>query len=537
MTDCAIFEKIETYESTYSVRRVVLGTGPSTTDGTAAVGSGNANTETVTFSSVFASLAGFVGTASADTSGLFHYPASITNTTSTSAVLYFGTGSSATVGGVVTQFPNNRQVMSFYLDFGDWYVVKNIFELRDGDQLSTTQVYDFYYVESHLDSMGHTRTLSRKPVRPEDIAQIYAWQDDLNSRLPAGSNFKLEFAINGNGILGNISSPLLIQLGTPPVVSSTYAKPLGTGTSLWPASYSTSWTNLGADPLFAFFTASQANQNRVNWLTHTFTHESLDSATTYDVAQEIQVNVKMAQTMGLVGQSWWSPGSIITPAITGLFNGDALSVFTANGIVTAVGDNSRSALVPSNKYLDWVSTQASSNFDGFHVIPRQPAEVYYTSDTVTQNVQIYNSIYSSQLGTSNWTQILDREVARVVPMLMSLRHDPHMFHQANLRNIDQPIVTVGGKTGRLSLLQQWVEAIVAKYTATVTWPIQGLKMDDLALLYRERESRETCGISTTLNVATGVVSSVTVKTTNACKVGVTLPPGVTPASGSWTTEK
>jgi hypothetical protein len=34
-----------------------------------------------------------------------------------------------------------------------------------------------------------------------------------------------------------------------------------------------------------------------------------------------------------------------------------------------------------------------------------------------------------------------------------------MFHQANLRQGDTPTITVGSQTGRLSLLQIWVETI------------------------------------------------------------------------------
>ncbi|KXS12096.1 hypothetical protein M427DRAFT_34999, partial [Gonapodya prolifera JEL478] len=375
-------------------------------------------------------------------------------------------------------------------------------------------------------------------IRAEDLQQIYAWQDDLNTRLPAGSAFKLEFAFNGNGILENASSPLLINVNTESTVALDYKKVPGTGTNRWPASFSTAWTGLTADPLFAFLTASQANQNRVNWVTHTFTHENLDDATTYDVTCEIQTNVKMAQQLGLVGKAWWSPNSIVTPQISGLFNGDTLAALTAQGLTTAVGDNSRANLVPADKYQFWRSNTSTSNYNGYTVIPRSPTEVYYTSDTVDQNVQIYNTIYGTQLGTSTWAQILERENARVIPMLLGFRHDPHMFHQANLRNIDQPSVTIGSKTGRLSILQQWVENVLAKYTSLVSWPVQSMRMDDLAVLYRDRLARETCSISTSFTVTSSVLTTISISTVNACKVGVTLPLGSIPSgTGPWTTEK
>ncbi|KXS15716.1 hypothetical protein M427DRAFT_134956 [Gonapodya prolifera JEL478] len=529
---------LTTYETTYSIRRVVLGGAPTSADGTSGTGSGV--TESVTFAPAFAALAGLAGGATVDTSGLYHYPSTITNTAIATPVLYFGSA----VGGVVVKPGAGREVMALYLDFGDWSTTSLLINhiwiqwgTRGVFQGNRRVVFQPQVDDLFLNTENYFNAAVTFRARPEDITALFAWQDDLNSRLPAGSSFKLEFAFNGNGILDKIASPLLIDIDTERHVDINYIKPLGTGTNRWPASFSTAWTSLASDPLFAFFTASDANQNRVNWLTHTFTHEDLNEATTYDVKNEIEVNVMMAQKLGLVGKAWWSGASIVTPAISGLFNGDVLAALTSHGIITAVGDNSRSNLVPSNRYVEWLSTPASSNYNGFHVIPRYPTEVYYTSDTVDQNVQIYNSIYAAQLGTSNWNQILAREAQRLVPVLLGLRHDPHMFHQANLRNSDQPTVTVGGKTGKLGILQQWVEYIVSKYLALVTWPMQGFKMDDLAQLYREREARESCGIATTFNVANGYLSSVTVSTGGSCKVGVTLPPGFSPGSGSWTTEK
>ncbi|KXS09708.1 hypothetical protein M427DRAFT_149533 [Gonapodya prolifera JEL478] len=389
-------QQLEFYESTYNVRRVVLATSPSSTDGTSATGTGTGATEDLTFNATFADLAGLATTATVDMSGLWHYPATIVDSANTFAIAYFGTGPSNTVAGVMSQLPNGRQFMSFYLNF------------------ATCLPTASYYNSSEVFR-----------VRPEDVAAIYSWQDDLNSRLPAGSNFKLEFAFNGKGILANISSPLRLTVTPSSTVSNTYVKPLGSGTNAWPSSFSTEWTNL----------------------------------------------------------------------TNGLFNGDALAVFTANGMTTAVGDNSRSSLVPSNAYHEWISTTASSNFDGFHVIPRQPTEIYFTADTANQNVAIYNSMYSSQ-----------------------------------------PVVTAGNTTGRLPLLQQWVEVVVAKYLALVKWPLQSYKMDDLALLYRDHEARDTCGIATSFHIASGVLTSVTITTTNSCKVGVTLPQGTAPGESS-TVEK
>jgi hypothetical protein len=55
-----------------------------------------------------------------------------------------------------------------------------------------------------------------------------------------------------------------------------------------------------------------------------------------------------------------------------------------------------------------------------------------------------------------------------------------MFHQANLRQLDVPSFTVGPKSGKLSLLMIWVEAIVQEMTRLTSWPMLTLKHDDIA---------------------------------------------------------
>ncbi len=59
-------------------------------------------------------------------------------------------------------------------------------------------------------------------------------------------------------------------------------------------------------------------------------------------------------------------------------------------------------------------------------------QIYFNTTNVIGNLQLYNNIYNSILGTSTWAQLLDREVARVVPnAMLKLRHDAHMFHQVS----------------------------------------------------------------------------------------------------------
>ncbi|KXS11812.1 hypothetical protein M427DRAFT_46829 [Gonapodya prolifera JEL478] len=208
----------------------------------------------------------------------------------------------------------------------------------------------------------------------------------------------------------------------------------------------------------------------------------------------------MASALGLSGQSYFSPNATVTPQISGVFNGDVLKA---------------------------LSTLDSANYAGYAIIPRFPTEVYYHCSTVNENLAIYKMLYNTTLDISPWDQVLQREASRILAAMMSLCHDPQMFHQANLRNADQPSATINGVVGKWGLLQQWTESMLGQYKTMVNWPVVAVKMDTLAQYYRshrEREAREACGITTQFTISNRTLSALTVKTTNACTVGVAVPP-------------
>lgn len=80
-------------------------------------------------------------------------------------------------------------------------------------------------------------------------------------------------------------------------------------------------------------------------ISHTFTHESLDNASYYDVVKEISWNQAWLAQIGLSNAQRFSGIGLIPPAITGLHNGDALRAWWNNGIRNVVGDNTRPALL------------------------------------------------------------------------------------------------------------------------------------------------------------------------------------------------
>ncbi|KAJ3334466.1 hypothetical protein HDU93_007882, partial [Gonapodya sp. JEL0774] len=506
----AQWDYIIQYEGKYRVRRIAVDDFPGVSTGTAlynsTIGKTYNDTQMITINTTYSAPAGIQPSAAGNSSGLWHTPAivSITtsNITSVAPVLFFEPVAPnfpvQTSAAVHVTYTSGREQMSLFFAFGSWSPTCSLLNhvwlawgtrgLYQGFRRTYMlgQVDDlFLKTETPTDATNTYRTT------PEDLQNLYKWQESLNRRLPQGSSFKVEVIFNGNGILEAAGSTELISINTERAtgINDSYVKPLGTGTSRWPSTWASSWattpTPLHADAMFDWLlTNTTTNMAPIFWVSHTFTHLNFDSATQSDVKNEIEMNVKMATVLSLDGKSYWSPNSMVTPQISGVFNGDVYTQLTQHGIVTIVGDNSRASLVPTDLYGLWRSTAASSNYVGYAVIPRQPTEVYYDCSLVEENVGVYNGMYLAKLGSnSTWPQILQREQDRLTTMLLNLRHDPHMFHQANLRNHDLPKVTINRITGPWGLYEQWFENVFARYNQLVTWPVVTLKMDDLAQFY------------------------------------------------------
>jgi hypothetical protein len=85
-------------------------------------------------------------------------------------------------------------------------------------------------------------------------------------------------------------------------------------------------------------------------------------------------------------------------------------------------------------------------------------------------------------------QYLHRDMSQVNSL--TITEDAFMFHQANLRQTDVPSSTVGNQSGKLSLLQIWVETVMQEMIRLTNWPILTAKHDDLATQFVQRMTRE-----------------------------------------------
>ncbi|KXS21872.1 hypothetical protein M427DRAFT_280755 [Gonapodya prolifera JEL478] len=551
---------LESYELTYSVRRVVLNDFPTSSEGTVSLG-GTSEVQNVAVVADFANLAHMKSTGKLDTTGLYHYPANIysplpsniANVTQCATLDPSASFPSTTTACVVVRYNNGREAMRFFLSFGWWsstslwldhmWLAWGMRQLLPGWRrtIMLGQVDDLFLTTETTP----TQTTASYDYRLTyaDLQAVEAWMADLNTRLPTGSSFKLELCFNGDGVLEQIAdtTDYYINVDTERYVDLEFIKPAGAkGEVRWPATFDTAWAvaDLKGDALYKSLVEGGIASGNFYWTSHTFTHENFDNVSYSDITNELTVNYKMAGPtyLNLLGKPYWSNKTMVTPQISGLHNEWALKALTDFGIVGVVGDNSRPAITPSNVYDFWVSTTATSNYAGYTVIPRWPCHVYFFATTPAEIEYVYNVMYNTTLGISNWTQILEREGARQLQLFMSIRHDPTMFHQANLRSIDMPTVTVGGKTGQLSVLEQWMEKVLSVYLALVDWPVVSYHGDTLYDLYAERMTRSTCGASVSYDLVnngdgTSSINTLYVTSSSNCAVRLTVPASVIVASG------
>ncbi|KAL2062014.1 hypothetical protein VTL71DRAFT_6280 [Oculimacula yallundae] len=568
LTD-AQWNSLYEYQRIFGVRMVRLDVVPGSASGTRVLGSCCDGTVdqllAVNDTSAFPG-AGLVVGATLSTQGLYHYPAAISNSKLATAFATFKTTtgfSTVSVAGVINDFKDGRQQMVFFLGFATDWSTTSILLTHAWIHWATRGLFAGYrraILNTQVDDMFLTTDIYSGGLfrtEPADLAAHISWMASVNGKLPTGSNYTIEVGHNGNGNIGSSydldgqengstcgAGP--IQYDSQTSASAEYKKPLGTGTSLWQSNvgnYPYSEQCVTLDTLQNWW-STDSNRDKFMHVSHTFTHEAEDQATYYDVNKEITWNQAwMAQT-GISSALHFSGKGLIPPAITGLHNGDALRAWSDNGVVNAVGDNTRKVLLNvDNEHWPLVTTVAEDNFAGVNIMPRWASNIYYNCDTTACDVAEWVAIAG---GSGTITDLLVLEKATNTRHLFSLHHDAYMFHQANTRQADVGTTTAPGggltaKSGKWSLLQMWVETVLGEFVRVVNWPVISLKHDDLAASFSQRMARDKCKYTLTLALDTSqrIITGVTVGSpTNSCSapIPVTLPGTVRDTRG-FVTEK
>jgi len=426
--------------------------------------------------------------AQTSTLGLKKYPAKISNSSLATEIAQFTSGNSKSTAAVNNKFATGREQQIWFTSFDPSLTSSTLLShawihwITRGIYLGFRRVYlntqvDDVFVETELYQ-------TNKPYRilPADFQEHVSWMKEVNSKLPPGSSYVIELGHNGNG---NIEAAVDKDYDNEPARCDPqegieypeqidgpleYMKPIGTGKDLWNKKFkSYQWTLKCSqlDPLEVYF-ANKTNMHSFFHVSHTFTHEDETNATYSDVVKEITWNQAWFKAIGfsdVASTAYFSPNGLIPPGITGLHNGDAVRAWLENGITYVVGDNSRSVLmnVASRKsgYHPIITNVKENGYDGAYIIGRYGSTIYYNCDTPDCDNKEWKAIAG---GSGDFNAQLEYEKTVNTKYLLSMRWDPYMFHQANMRVSDTQATTLLGKNKKWSLLMAWTEAVVYEFT-------------------------------------------------------------------------
>lgn len=498
------WNQLYAYQTTFGARMVQLDVYPGSLFGTTAIGSCCDTIDqdqpfTFTNTAAFAQ-AGLKANVPISTKGLYHYGATITDAATTTEIGAW-VGNAALVkstAAVINNFAGRQQMVFFVGWATEFSPASNILQhayitwmtrgLYAGFRRVNlnTQIDDVF-----LQTNIYKSTISTPfRLRVGDLTAHAAWVPTLNAKMNAGSFYVPEMGHNGNGNVGAASNATnSTACGTGPIfrdpapaTSLEFQKPLGTGQDYWPTTpvvYGYSNTCLNQDALKVWMSIP-ANMNQFAHVSHTFSHQELNNATFSDALKEIQFNQAWLQATGLSAANQFASKSVIPPAITGLHNGDVIRAWTTAGLTNCVGDNTRAPLRNVNNPMwPYFTTTTSDGFDGFQVNPRWATRIYFNCDTADCTTSEWVAT-ANVPSSSTFDQLMTTEVSDTMRHLFGLYHDGYMFHQANLRQIDVPILNINGIPQKLSILQAWVEVMVNEFTRLVNWPMITLKQDDVS---------------------------------------------------------
>ncbi|KAG9251734.1 uncharacterized protein F5Z01DRAFT_264410 [Emericellopsis atlantica] len=495
--------------------------------------------------------------AGVSTTGLYHYPATITDPDTTWEIAKFGPGGAQTgdtTAGVINNFGGREQLVWFISWATDWSATSNFLQhahihwMTRGLFLGKRKIHLNPQVDDvQLSTELYLPSGQEFKCRIGDLEAHVAWQQDINGRLPAGSDFRLEMGHNGNGDIIAATDPedesdeicvpdYAVDYDSPEDTPLEFQKPPGTGEDLWPAEFEEyGWSKECADlDDFAAWWLNKANLNAFAHVSHTFSHLELNNATYHDATREIAFNQAWLAQMEIDQATRFSPKGLIPPAITGLHNADVLQAWADNGLVYAVGDNTRPVLRSADSpFHPLITTVAGNGYAGFIVVPRYATTIYYNCDTAQCTLQEW---IDTSAGAGDFDNLLRDARATNTRYLLGLQADPYMLHQANLRQTDMPSITVGSQTGKMSLLMAWVETITQEMVRLTDWPITSLKHDAVGDYFMDRMTLDGCQpqMSYAYSADGKAIDSVTVRTDgNSCSVPVpvTIPGGQASASG------
>ncbi|MGA8312365.1 MAG: choice-of-anchor D domain-containing protein [Terriglobales bacterium] len=404
---------LTTYEQNFGVRQVNWYTFPSAEVGlnslNGTVDSGG--TYTASFTPAAASV--------------FYYANTSTPLTFTRSYIYLATPATVSTGSVTPLLVDSLgNALSLIYDMGDGrqyltqtfdsnpdlthdqvlayglinWVTKGIF-LGEYHVYAAPQVDDIFMQNDEWQATTpcpNSNPLPQYRLSGSDWDNVVAWQNTQQQN-PLLSNFVMQFAFVGSGATGDSS-----QGGFNP------------------------------DTLTPEVELYKAN---FHWLSHTWDHQLLDTATAGLTDYELLNNDAEAVTLGLPG---FNPANLVTPAITGLNNPAFVNEAVADGVRNVVTDTTvigqpNNGPNPSPN-VGIVNSYNSSLYE----VPRHATNLFYNVGIPNDWVAEYQCIYAGEVpyDTFTYQQILDNVSHTLLSDMLIGDMDPQMYHESNLHNYD-----------------------------------------------------------------------------------------------------
>jgi hypothetical protein len=267
-----------------------------------------------------------------------------------------------------------------------------------------------------------------------------------------------------------------------------------------------------------------ANKNEFNFISHTYTHQNLDTINAATTQTELQKNQGYANRndfkSGTTTGSQYFKDAMIQPDISGLYNATFQQAAYNWGIRYMISDRSRP---------EWSSPSPNAGFysqyqPGLLIIPRFASNLFYNLRTPEQWVSEYNCYYGPKSDPKNicpdlpnstrftanrtYQQILDDESTLWASYMFKWDLSPIMFHQPNTGLYDSSH----------SLLGDLIDATLAKYSAAYNLPILNLTQHEVGQRIADRMAYNASGVTATYNPGT---KTITLKTVKAATIPVT----------------
>ncbi len=421
----------------------------------------------------------------------WHYPVEIipSKEFKTEPIAYYSNIKNS-VAGIINKFPNGREEMHFFFSQSKtalitryfspiWikWLTKNLY-LGKRRVYLTAQVDDFFIPTDLWDvnakkEPAYGTNLFR--IKKSDVANLIRFQNGDLRDLTGDDEYKIEMAYNGFGI-DSFGGVKLDELA-----------------------------------LYTFYRAHE-----FSWVSHTYTHLELTKVNYTDAFKDINSNIDFSQKF--LKSAWENItfDGIVTPRISGLFNGEALRAIHDNGIKYVIGDNTKPKLVsPVSKHWPRITTQELNGFDGLYIIPRYPNDIFYNISTINELETIFNHFYKfEEAYRYNAAKILNKNAREATLHLLDYDYAPYMFHQANLRTIEYE-----GKAE--SLMSLWFKNVISEYRKYSNLPMPSATFKKLSELYIERMNYDKCEVTAKFFYVDKLMDKITINSKNKCAIPIT----------------